>query len=90
MERKEVSYEEYANEIVEMNKKLEEKYGWKQARRTEIQDMSFYNSRNGKVGINWSAIGTVDCEEAQAFAEQLMEATKIAESFKYNGYAIVY
>ncbi|MFR8334444.1 MAG: hypothetical protein ACLU9S_20540 [Oscillospiraceae bacterium] len=40
------------------------------------------------MGVNWAAIGAVKPEEAEAFAELLIEAAKAAREFPYNGYEI--
>ena len=43
-----------------------------------------------RLGVNWSAIGTVPASEAVDFAQRLMDAAKAAEGFEYNGYVVTY
>lgn len=52
----------------------------------------YARTRNGIVvtQVNWAAIGSVDCDEALAFAETVIKACKLAKAFKYNGYKAVY
>ena len=59
------------------------------------EGVQFYNmagilDRTVSLGVNWSAIGTVSPEKAEAFAEKLKAAAQEAKNFKYNGYTIVY
>lgn len=48
------------------------------------------NDEPVRLGVNWSAIGTVSASEARAFAELLMSAAEAAEKFEYNGYMVTY
>ena len=43
-----------------------------------------------ELGINWSAIGTVSPEKAEAFGKALVDASEVCKNFKYNGYEITY
>ena len=43
-----------------------------------------------QMGVNWSAIGTVDAETTIKFAELLKTAADLAEGFKFNGYVVDY
>lgn len=40
--------------------------------------------------VNWSAIGTVSAEKAEAFGQALKEASEVCKNFYYNGYEITY
>lgn len=43
-----------------------------------------------KLGVQWHAIGTVSASETVEFAQKLIEVSKLVESFKYNGYIVVW
>lgn len=43
-----------------------------------------------QLGVNWSAIGTVSPEKAEAFGKALVDASEVCKNFKYNGYEITY
>ena len=60
------------------------------------QYIQFFNNSDvipdGKVrlGVNWSACGTVSSKAAAEFAKAITEAAEFAENFKYNGMAEFY
>ena len=43
-----------------------------------------------KLGVNWSAIGTVSADEAVEFAAKLTKAAEIAKNHPVNGATVVY
>ena len=49
-----------------------------------------WNDRPVKLEVNWSCCGSQDPKVAMAFAEALLEASKYAKSFRYNGYTEVW
>ena len=56
-----------------------------------VYDMgSNFGNEPIRLGVNWSAIGTVPASEAVDFAQRLMDAAKAAEGFEYNGYVVTY
>lgn len=74
-----VSYSDYANELEKAPK-----LNWVEVR----------NENHGpsviKMGVNWSALGTVDLAAADKFVKELQKAVEFAKNFKYNGYKISY
>ena len=42
------------------------------------------------LGVNWSAIGAVDVDEAEKFSKDLQKAISLIKNFKYNGYAVTW
>lgn len=83
MEVKTVTYREFCKALNELNQKVSGDY------RITLYDQADDFSPV-KIGVNWSAVGTVSPDEAISFAQRLMEAAKAAEAFIYNGYEIVY
>lgn len=85
MEKK-VSYRELCYEL----NKLKEKYCLDG--NFYIEDMNGFTLDDAPVrlGINWSALGTVSLDEADAFADRLKAAAEACRNFKYNGYIIDY
>ena len=49
-----------------------------------------YGKETVQLQVNWSAIGSVSPEKAEAFGKALVEASEVCEHFKYNGYEITY
>lgn len=43
-----------------------------------------------RLGVNWSAIGTVSPKKANVYGEALIRASEACRNFKYNGYEITY
>lgn len=58
--------------------------------RIQVYDMSTFGSWEIKLGVNWSAIGTVSAEEAAEFAAKLTKAAEIAANHPMNGCKTVY
>lgn len=58
--------------------------------RIRIYDTSFLAREGIKLGVNWSAIGTVSAEEAVEFAAALTRAADIAANHPMNGARVVY
>ena len=81
---KTVSYRTYQQAL----KKL--RYEVSPDRDIEAYEMNGFGDDRIRLGINWSAIGTVSADEARGFAQKLMDAADAVESFKYNGYTINY
>ena len=84
---KTVKYQEYRAEL----RRVERELGIGIGARNGIE---LFDMEDGvlpvKLGVNWSALGTVSGEEARRYAELLMKAAQAAENFKYNGYKVVY
>ena len=78
---KKVSYREYNKAL----RAMQERFG----QHVMVMDTGSTLDRRGiEMGVNWAAIGAVKPEEAEAFAEPLIEAAKAAREFPYNGYEI--
>ena len=58
--------------------------------RIKVYDMSFRACEGIKLGVNWSAIGTVSAEEAVEFAAALTRAAEIVSNHPMNGAKVVY
>lgn len=56
----------------------------------DIYDKTDFNGNEVKLGVNWSSIGSVTPEKAIEFANNLKVIAEMAESFKYNGWQVVY
>ena len=59
----------------------------------ENADVRIYNMNTDgtiRMGVNWNSLGTVNPEEALAYAEKISAAAEAAKHFKYNGYTIKY
>ncbi len=50
----------------------------------------FIGDNKIKLEVNWSAIGNTTPEKTKAFAEALMEAAQIAESYHYNNFRVTF
>ena len=78
---KKVSYREYNKAL----RAVQERFG----QHVMVMDTGSTLDRRGiEMGVNWAAIGAVKPEEAEAFAELLIEAAKAARELPYNGYEI--
>ncbi|MBP5781934.1 MAG: hypothetical protein J6W04_00160 [Bacteroidales bacterium] len=56
-----------------------------------VEVYSDFNSKHPvESRINWSAIGVVDSGDAVKFAQLLTKAAELADSFKYNGFKVIY
>ena len=80
---KKISYREYYLALRELQTTTDD--------RISITDMG--GSRDHpeiNLGVNWASIGAVPAGEAVAFAQALIEASKAASDFPYNGYQIEY
>lgn len=82
---KTVSHYEFCEELARCRAKLNEMGA---NRRIELYEIRFRDTI--QIGVNWSAIGTVDHNQTREFADLLMVAADLASNFKYNGYKIVY
>lgn len=83
-ETRTVPYSEYKRALHEL---LDQFTVW--PRRVELFEMPRYgNDQPIRIGVNWSACGTVDPAEAREFLCLLEEAIEQAEDFPYNGYMI--
>ena len=78
---KKVSYREYNKAL----RAVQERFG----QHVMVMDTGSTLDRRGiEMGVNWAAIGAVKPEEAEAFAELLIEAAKAAREIPYNRYEI--
>lgn len=41
-----------------------------------------------RLGVNWSALGTVEVEKAEEFMSVIQQAIEDCKNYKYNGYTI--
>jgi len=81
-----MAYDQIKKELANYSKEF---LGWRTY--VEIFDRNNYGGSNGiELGVNWSAIGTVTVDNAEAFIKVLTKATELAKNFKYNGYKIHY
>ena len=69
-----------------LNTELGERDTWH--RSIELYDMGNGFDQPVKMGVNWSAIGTVEPAKAGIYAKWLAVAAQEAENFIYNGYEI--
>lgn len=85
MNQKTVSYRTYSLALSKLQAELD------LDRTITVYDMgSDFGNEPIRLGVNWSAIGTVPASEAVDFAQRLMDAAKAAEGFEYNGYVVTY
>ena len=85
MNQKTVSYRTYSLALSKLQAELD------LDRTITVYDMgSNVGNEPIRLGVNWSAIGTVPASEAVDFAQRLMDAAKAAEGFEYNGYVVTY
>ena len=85
MNQKTVSYRTYSLALSKLQAELD------LDRTLTVYDMgSNFGNEPIRLGVNWSAIGTVPASEAVDFAQRLMDAAKAAEGFEYNGYVVTY
>ena len=85
MNQKTVSYRTYSLALSKLQAELD------LDRTITVYDMgSHFGNEPIRLGVNWSAIGTVPASEAVDFAQRLMDAAKAAEGFEYNGYVVTY
>ena len=85
MNQKTVSYRTYSLALSKLQTELD------LDRTITVYDMgSNFVNEPVRLGVNWSAIGTVPASEAVDFAQRLMDAAKAAEGFEYNGYVVTY
>ncbi|EOS62365.1 hypothetical protein C814_01214 [Anaerotruncus sp. G3(2012)] len=85
MNQKTVSYRTYSLALSKLQAELD------LDRTITVYDMgSNFGNEPIRLGVNWSAIGTVPASEAVDFAQRLMDAAKAAEGFEYNGYVVTY
>ena len=85
MNQKTVSYRTYSLALSKLQAELD------LDRTITVYDMgSNFGNEPIRLGVNWSAIGTVPASEAVDFAQRLMDAVKAAEGFEYNGYVVTY
>lgn len=86
-EIKTVSYREFNREL----SKLQRKYERRGNNRSHVEIFELGDALENspiRVGVNWSAIGTVSLEETEEFAHALLKAAEDCRNFKYNGYVI--
>ena len=81
---KTVSYRVFAQALAKLQREIGKD------RRIQIYEMDLFPGEPIRLGVNWSAIGTVPADEAREFARQLLAAATAAENFEYNGYTINY
>lgn len=85
MNQKTVSYRTYSLALSKLQAELD------LDRTITVYDTgSNFGNEPIRLGVNWSAIGTVPASEAVDFAQRLMDAAKAAEGFEYNGYVVTY
>lgn len=85
MNQKTVSYRTYSLALSKLQAELD------LDRTITVYDMgSNFGNEPIRLGVNWSAIGTVPASEAVDFAQRLLDAAKAAEGFEYNGYVVTY
>ena len=85
MNQKTVSYRTYSLALSKLQAELD------LDRTITVYDMgSNFGNEPIRLGVNWSAIGTVPASEAVDFAQRLMDAAKAGEGFEYNGYVVTY
>ena len=85
MNQKTVSYRTYSLALSKLQAELD------LDRTITVYDMgSNFGNEPIRLGVNWSAIGTVPASEAVDFAQRLMDAAKAAEGFEYNGCVVTY
>ena len=85
MNQKTVSYRTYSLALSKLQAELD------LDRTITVYDMgSNFGNEPIRLGVDWSAIGTVPASEAVDFAQRLMDAAKAAEGFEYNGYVVTY
>ena len=83
MNQKTVSYRTYSLALSKLQAELD------LDRTITVYDMgSNFGNEPIRLGVNWSAIGTVPASEAVDFAQRLMDAAKAAEGFEYYGYVV--
>lgn len=86
--KKTVDYREYNKEVYRLQEELYnfcKKMGFR-GREVSIGEMV----SKTRLSVNWSAIGSVNEEEATAFAKVLTKAANMASTFKYKDYEIDY
>lgn len=80
-----VPYDDYKQALDELQGQFTCDY----PRRVELFEMPRWGADDPiRIGVNWSAVGTVSTEEARDFLQLLEEAIELAEDFPYNGYVI--
>lgn len=87
-----VRADDYNNELRKLRSQA------KNSSRIEVEEIyptDFYSTDDGlgikiKLGVNWSAIGTVDVDEAENFSKDLQKVISLIRNFKYNGYAVTW
>ena len=84
-ELKKVSFEDYRKELDRVREKLRQEIGGLDV---QIQEIS-YTSNVVDLGVNWSALGTVNTEEAVNFTKHIQKAVELVNNFKYIGMEII-
>lgn len=92
--KKTVDYKEYNKEVYRLQEELHnfcKKMGFRGSE-VSIGGRAPLDSINGitRLQVNWSAIGSVNEEEAAAFAKVLTKAANMAITFKYKDYEVDY
>lgn len=87
-----VDYDLYIEEFTRVQQELTD-YGNKlfgEDRWRTYAELSNMFMREVKMQVNWSAVGSVNPEQAMKMAQLLTKAAELANNFKYNGYKVVF